>query len=251
MIQVFVENNYPSWREAARRCLQNDIVPEAIFWTSETGGNLFRLDAPAARADRVFRIPPDFFPLAETVVCCDDAGKFALLYRILFRLVHENKNLLRIESDNDVRQARLMERAIYRDVHKFHAFVRFREIELENVKIYVAWHEPHHHTVERSAPFFVRRFGALRFSILTPKGCAHWNLEELRFSEAASKLNLPDDEAEDFWLVYYRSIFNPFRLKIKAMKKELPVRHWQTLPEAVLIPELIRQGKEAEKKKRF
>ena len=48
------------------------------------------------------------------------------------------------------------------------------------------------------------------------------------------------DETEEFWLLYYRSIFNPFRLKVNAMKKELPVRHWRTLPEAALIPELIR-----------
>lgn len=251
MIQIFVENNFTSWREAARRCLQNDILPEAIRWTREAENNLFQTDFVEANDKRIFKIPADFFPLAETALCFDDAEKFALLYRILFRLVHENKNLLHIESDDDMRRARLMEKAIYRDVHKFHAFVRFREIELEEVKIYVAWHEPHHFTVERAAPFFARRFGAMRFSILTPKGCAHWNLEELRFSDAVAKLDLPDDETEDFWLVYYRSIFNPFRLKTRAMKKEMPVRHWRTLPEAVLIPELIRRGKEAEKKKRF
>lgn len=251
MIQVLIENNFESWRTAARKCLQNDFAPENILWVCGDKNSLLENDFGEIKTEKTFKIPPDFFPLAEAVVCFDDAEKFALLYRILFRLVHENRNLLHIESDDDVRQARLMERAIYRDIHKFHAFVRFREIELEDVKVYVAWHEPKHFTVERAAPFFARRFGAMRFSILTPKGCAHWNLEELRFSEAVSKLSLPADETEDFWLVYYRSIFNPFRLKINAMKKELPVRHWRTLPEAVLIPELIRKGKEAEKKKRF
>ncbi len=59
------------------------------------------------------------------------------------------------------------------------------------------------------------------------------------------------DAAEDLWLVYYRSIFDPFRLKIKAMKKELPVRHWRTLPEVALIPGLIRKAKDTESKKRF
>lgn len=48
---------------------------------------------------------------------------------------------------------------------------------------------------------------------------------------------------QDYWLTYYRSIFNPLRLKVKAMKKELPVRHWATLPEAALIPDLIREAK--------
>ena len=251
MIQITVENSYASWREAARRCLQNDALPEAIRWTGAAENSLFETDFLAEKPARIFKIPADFFALAETVVCFDDAEKFALLYRLLFRIVHENRNLLCIDSDDDVRRARLMERAIYRDVHKFHAFVRFREVEIENLKIYVAWHEPQHFTVERSAAFFARRFGAMRFSILTPKGCAHWNLEELRFSEAVEKLVLPNDETEDFWLTYYKSIFNPFRLKTDAMKKEMPVRHWRTLPEAVLIPELIRQGKESEKKKRF
>ncbi len=31
------------------------------------------------------------------------------------------------------------------------------------------------------------------------------------------------------------------------MKVEFPVRHWKTLPEAVLIPELIRKAKDLEK----
>jgi len=249
VIQISIENNFTSWRDAARKCLRQEIAPDEILWTCSGENSLFEDDCGEKRHERIVKVPPDFLPLAEAVVCFDDWGKWSLLYRLLFRLVHENKNLLHIESDDDVRRARLMERAIYRDVHKFHAFVRFRLVELEGVEIYVAWHEPHHFTVERSVPFFARRFGAMRFSILTPKGCAHWNLEELRFSEAIASQPLPPDKTEDFWLVYYQSIFNPFRLKIKAMKKELPVRHWRTLPEAVLIPGMIRKGKELKSRK--
>src|SRR5690606_25411712 len=47
------------------------------------------------------------------------------------------------------------------------------------------------------------------------------------------------DALEDVWRTYYANIFNPTRLKIKAMKTEMPVRYWKTLPEAGLIPELI------------
>lgn len=225
-----------------------EIAPDEILWVCDGQNNLFEDNFGEKTNKKILKVSPDFLPLAEAVACFDDAQRWSLLYRLLFRLVHENRNLLHIESDDDVRRARLMERAIYRDVHKFHAFVRFRRVELEGVEVFVAWHEPHHFTVERAAPFFARRFGAMRFSILTPKGCAHWNLEELRFSEAIASQPLPPDEAENFWLVYYQSIFNPFRLKIKAMKKELPVRHWRTLPEAVLIPELIRAAKELKNK---
>ncbi len=253
MIQITIENNFASWRTEARKCLQKGIAPTEILWMCDEQSGLFKDDSGVEKTDeKIYKVSPDFLPLAEAVVCFDDAERFSLLYRLLFRIVRENRNLLYIESDDDVRQARLMERAIYRDVHKFHAFVRFRRIEIDEREIFVAWHEPHHFTVERSAPFFVRRFGAMRFSILTPKICAHWDTENLTFSEGVSRAVAPkQDETENFWLVYYQSIFNPFRLKVKAMKKELPVRHWRTLPEAVLIPELIRKAKELESKKRF
>ena len=44
---------------------------------------------------------------------------------------------------------------------------------------------------------------------------------------------------EDLWRGYYASVFNPARVNVDAMVKELPVRHWATLPEAALIPQLI------------
>jgi DNA polymerase len=47
------------------------------------------------------------------------------------------------------------------------------------------------------------------------------------------------DPAEDLWRQYYSSIFNPARLKVGAMVKEMPRRYWKNLPEASLIPELI------------
>jgi uracil-DNA glycosylase len=129
-------------------------------------------------------------------------------------------------------------------VHKFHAFVRFRKLEGVDEEVYVAWHGPTHWCVERATPFFARRFGTMRFSILTPKGCAHWDLEKLTFSPPVDRSLAPAaDEMEDFWLLYYRSIFNPFRLKVNAMKREFPAKHWPTLPEAVLIPELIREAR--------
>jgi uracil-DNA glycosylase len=45
---------------------------------------------------------------------------------------------------------------------------------------------------------------------------------------------------EGIWRTYYRSIFNPARLKLKAMQAEMPKRYWKNLPEADLIEELSR-----------
>jgi probable DNA metabolism protein len=241
MIQVSIDNNFVSWRARARGLLAAHIRPEEILWTSRVQHSLFASESDLGGGANSL-VPKAFFGLAEAVTCHSDPLKWGLLYSLLFRITNENKHLLDIESDPEVRKARLMEKAVNRDVHKFHAFVRFRRIEIEGVEIFTAWYEPQHFTVERASPFFMRRFGGMQFSILTPYGCVHWNKEDLVFSDPVDRSKAPiSDEMEEFWLLYYRSIFNPFRLKIKTMKKELPVRHWATLPEAALIPELIRQ----------
>jgi DNA polymerase len=51
---------------------------------------------------------------------------------------------------------------------------------------------------------------------------------------------------EEVWRTYFASIFNPARLKVQMMKSEMPVKYWRNLPEAELIPSLIRGAKQAE-----
>ncbi len=246
MINVAVDNDFRSWRAAVRPLINSAVRPETIVWSGHGQVSLFIDDTVATADGQETCVPGEFIKLAKTVACYDSDEKWPLLYSLLFRIVYGNKHLLEIESDPDVLQANLMAKAIGRDIHKFHAFVRFRRVECEGDEVYVAWHEPQHFTVELATPFFARRFGSMKFSILTPKGCAHWDKEKLSFSEAVSKTLAPNsDDSESLWLVYYRSIFNPFRLKIKAMKREFPIRHWATLPEAELIPQLIREGYES------
>ncbi|MFT3743263.1 MAG: TIGR03915 family putative DNA repair protein [Pyrinomonadaceae bacterium] len=246
MIHACIGSGFEEWRTTARSLIAASVRPDEVIWTPGVQGGLFQQDGGTPLSDRQVSVPGKFIKLAEAVACFDDAEKWDLLYRILFRVTHGERNLLEIESDADISRAKRMEKAVNRDVHKFHAFVRFRQIECEDEEIFGAWYEPHHLTVERATPFFVRRFGSMKFSIFTPKGCAHWDKKELTFSPAADRSMAPSgDEMEDFWLLYYRSIFNPFRLKINAMKKEFPKRHWATLAEAVLIPDLIRSARES------
>lgn len=51
---------------------------------------------------------------------------------------------------------------------------------------------------------------------------------------------------EGAWKSYFASIFNPARLKMAMTKSEMPVKYWRNLPEAELIPSLIRGAKAAE-----
>ena len=50
------------------------------------------------------------------------------------------------------------------------------------------------------------------------------------------------------WLDYYRSIFNPARVKVAMMKKEMPVRFWKNLPEAAAIAPLLAQATRREQR---
>ena len=94
--------------------------------------------------------------------------------------------------------------------------------------------------MEAMAPWFVERFGSMRWSILTPDRSAHWDTHELRFGPGVARSAAPDGDAlEDLWRDYYGAIFNPARVNVKAMKAEMPIRHWATLPEAQLIPRLL------------
>jgi DNA polymerase len=80
----------------------------------------------------------------------------------------------------------------------------------------------------------------MRWSILTPYECAHWDLQQLAFSPGVPRSEALDGDAlEELWQDYYGAIFNPARIKVKAMKAEMPVRHWATLPEALIIPQLL------------
>lgn len=238
--------NVEEWREAARAFLLGGVLPDLICWRTngETMG-LFGVETrfpPPLPQFSSPKVPPDFIKLAGAVICHSDPARFSLLYRLLFRLMHERR-LLDMMSDADVVAARQMAKSVGRDYHKMTAFVRFKELplpaETAGRRKFIAWFEPDHFIVERVAPFFQRRFNDMDWLIATPKGSASWDGVELKStSEPAEKPDLKD-ETDDLWCTYYASIFNPARLKVKAMTSEMPKKYWKNLPEADLIPGLI------------
>jgi uracil-DNA glycosylase family protein len=138
---------------------------------------------------------------------------------------------------------------VRRDLHKMHAFLRFREVETEAGPRFVAWFEPDHHIVRAAAPFFVRRFATMSWSILTPELSLHWNGETLSEGPGASRGDAPEgDPVDDVWKTYYASIFNPARVKVGAMLREMPKKYWKNMPETALVPALLKgaQARESE-----
>jgi uracil-DNA glycosylase len=233
------------WRDAARRCVQARVPPARVQWQScaDGGGDLFAaadaLPEPNPNAAPV-RANQEFLRFAASVLLHTDPARHAILYDILWRM-QTKPRLLSDASDAMVRRANLLAKAVGRDIHKMRAFVRFREVEDAGGAVhYVAWFEPQFAILRANAKFFVGRFATMRWTILTPIGSIHWDGEALHEGPAADQSQAPaDDPAEDLWRTYYASIFNPARLKVKAMVKEMPKRYWKNLPEASLIPGLI------------
>jgi uracil-DNA glycosylase len=236
------ETDFDGWRTAARALALNNVVPADVTWTVQ--GNepelfeppdLSPLEAPPG----TFNVPATFLELAQTAILHRDPQRFAILYRLLWRL-RSNHDLLDVATDPDVAQVAAMAKAVRRDEHKMHAFVRFREVGRERESHFIAWFEPEHHSVELAAPFFARRFADMAWSILTPDLCAHWDGRAVSLTRGVSKAEAPsEDRLEETWRRYYASIFNPARLKVKAMQAEMPKKYWRNLPEASLIKPLI------------
>jgi uracil-DNA glycosylase len=233
-------DDFDGWRTAARALASARVPADQVVWqVGDSRADLFGEEALPEPAAGAFSVPRPFVEMAQSVVVHSDPERFALLYTMLLR-VREEPRLMSDRADPLLRRLEEMAKQVRRDIHKMRAFVRFRELETEEGPRFVAWFEPEHHIVRMNAGFFVRRFASMRWSILTPELCVHWDGEALTESAGATKADAPaGDPVEEMWRSYYSSIFNPARLKIGAMLKEMPRKYWKNMPETALVPQLI------------
>ncbi len=241
------EVDWGGWRDAARRLILDGVPPADVVWSVREPDDLFASGAepppPAAAASGTFNVPRALVELAQTVIQAREPARFSLLYTLLGRAHAGERHLLELVTDPEVQRAQRLAQSVRRDTHKMRAFVRFREVNEPEGTRYVAWFEPDHFIVEANAPFFMRRFATIVWSILTPYRSAHWNGEDMSFTAGANRADVPDDDKlEAYWRAYFSSIFNPARLKIGAMTSEMPRKYWRNLPEAAAIPDLIRNA---------
>jgi uracil-DNA glycosylase len=242
------------FRSAARSLIAQGIEPQRVSWqvANAAEGDLFAATAPTTPDDAAsqdsapLRLPPALVAMCERAALHSDPQRYALLYRLVWRLAHE-PGLRDDPLDPDRLQIELLARAVRRDMHKMTAFVRFRPLSEPSSDAWrvshVAWFEPQHHIVEATAPFFARRFAQMPWAILTPECSARWDSRQLAFGPGAQREDAPPADADErLWLTYYESIFNPARLKLSMMQKEMPRRYWKNLPEAALITSLTAQS---------
>lgn len=227
------------FRAAARRLIAEGVPPHAIVWTIEDAPGLFS-GAGAPEDGAPLQLPRPVTGLIPMVVQHRDAERYGLLYDLIWRVMHGERHLMEVASDPLVHRLGLLRKAVARDLHKMHAFLRFRRIAGEPER-FVAWFEPDHHILEQASQFFVDRFRRLRWTILTPDGSTHWDGAELAFGPPGRRGDLPEgDGFEAGWRDYYESTFNPARTNLKAMRAEMPRKYWHNMPETAAIPALVR-----------
>ena len=265
MNQITLDASLTAWRDHARALAAAHVRPHAVTWVDlglaaatplfggRAAGAAETTPAPPKPA-RAPHVPRAFLPLAKALALHRDPVKWDLLYRLLFRLTHGEKTLLDDAADRDVALAAKMRHDLKRDIHKMHAFVRFNAVpetrtpDNPSGERYVAFFEPDHlitvgiDGAEGQGGWFARRFPQMHFSILTPDGCVHWNTRELSHTPGVTEAPATDDDLETLWVDYYRAIFNPARVNPAAMTREMPRRYWKHLPEAEVIPELLKSA---------
>lgn len=204
------------FRATAQQLLAHQVPPETVHWmvlgvaaASEprTAVDSRPRNVPRAAAAIV---PASFQRLCELVVLHRDPDRFALLYRLLWRLVHEP--LLRADPiDGDMLHAQHMSHAVRRDILKLKTQLRLRAVhDPLHGDAQMGWHEPAHHIVECVAPWLAKRITAPRWALFTPDRCVCCEAEQLHYGAGVALANLPHYAAADSaWLQCHAQVFGP------------------------------------------
>ena len=263
VVALEAPDDFAGFRQAARVLLALGVEPDAVHWrwddaltTQNAPGDLFAAQAAGSAAGRALtpdaldRLPlPPGQPVRlkkpqlatlRSACCHRNPGRFALCYRWLWR-VQQSPQLAGDVLDAEWRDLERLAHAVGREIHKMHAFVRFRPTQTDGGKtVHMAWFEPDHYIARAASGFFVRRFTQMHWAILTPDCSLLWDGAQLQLAPGATAAQAPGPDAgEALWLAYYQSTFNPARLKEQAMLREMPRRYWKNLPETHLISSLV------------
>lgn len=203
------------FRSEARQLLAQQVPPEAVAWHLEppvdayTEPQLPQASRPrnVARAATAI-VPASFTRLCEFVVLHRDPQRFSLLYRLLWRLVHEPA-LRNDPNDGDMVQAQHMAHAVRRDIHKMKANLRMRAVrDAGGQELHVGCYEPAHHVVEAVGPWLAKRLAAPRWAVFTPERSVRCEHGKLRFGPGVPSRDLPGPDAGDAdWLACYERVF--------------------------------------------
>ncbi|MGF6771603.1 putative DNA metabolism protein [Paraburkholderia sp. GAS199] len=257
MNRISIDPFFSAWRRAARALLQQGVEPSQVEWIENgngvDAGNAAESAAVAAGAGAQtaanvsgrngastpsLAVPRDLLVRLKTAACCRVPDRWGLLYRILWRWTHGDREAIHL---TDADGALLDERvhAVESETMDLMIHTRFRRRDPSmGWPEFVGWYEPRHDLLERAAARFVDRMGDSTWMLATPQGAAFWNgmllrigrpvSEDLVQSVSAVPTVSPDamsgeavtsEATEALWLAHYASVFN-------STPAPVPLRYW-------------------------
>ena len=107
---------FDDWRSEARTLLSDEVSPSEVHWSHEDNqlGLFDQVDSGTTTEEKSDRslnrgrksprvsVPTSFLQLARHVACHRDPARWQLLYQTLWRIVHGERRLLEISTDDDV-----------------------------------------------------------------------------------------------------------------------------------------------------
>jgi DNA polymerase len=210
------QTDLAGFRSEARQLLAHQEPPEDVHWELQAPAEFS--DAPTPKASRprnVARaataiVPASFTRLCEFVVLHRDPARFALLYRLLWRLVHE-PGLRNDALDADMQQAQHMAHAVRRDIHKMKANLRMRLLrDRAGHEVQLGCYEPAHHVMEAVAPWLAKRIPQPHWAVFTPERSVRSDQGALLYGPGLAHSDMPRADADDAaWLGCYERVFAP------------------------------------------
>ncbi|QQC67116.1 UdgX family uracil-DNA binding protein [Paraburkholderia ginsengisoli] len=283
MKRIPIEPTFAAWRRAARALLRQGIEPGLVEWVeverdeAEDRAVVAERDArlkdvvgsagavasagsaastatgasnhPSSTAPSTPAIPRELLGQLQTAACYRAADRWALLYRILWRWTHGERDVIELH-DPDGAQLNQRVQSIEHETADLLDFTLFRRRDPSiGLPEFVGWYEPRHDLLERAAEKFAKPMGDSTWMLATPHGAAFWNGMLLRIDQTAAKQTaaqreqatpaLPPDAmtgeaitsepTEALWLAYYASVFN-------ARPTPMPLRYWRTPPAGPPLP---------------
>ena len=239
---VRLAQSFDEWRAAARELIARKVPPAEVAWHAQTdGGDLFSTAPEATDASApMLRLPRQLVELLQAAACFNVHDRWAFLYQVLWRWQLGQHDVIS-PADADGARLHAMAKAVRREEHDMHAYVRFRErAESDGAPRFVAWFEPTHEVLPQVARHFARRMGSTSWMIATPAASMLWDGTTLHAGPALLRGAADiDDAGEALWLTYYRSIFNPARVNADLLHSHIPARFWKNLPEGAIVPAMV------------
>ncbi len=230
MKRVSVEPDFEAWRIAARDALHAGFLPEEIDFEDATAAAPMLLalepdELPHGTPHPHPRVTKAFLEAAQVAAVHRDPQRWNLLYRILHRIQSE-PDLLKLETDDDVVRLVRLEAQVRRDLHKMHAFVRFRKVLDPG--------NPAERPVVVDEPIFVSadphpdpNAHHLLLEIATPFGPVRTELESCEHP-APEQAAVPDEACEHF-IAWYQPDHRILPMAAPFFAERFAIMRWTIL----------------------